>query len=87
MEVKKKAGQGQYGRVGKEARQEQILEVIGLDDILMQISPCKCYFRFRQTVKSRLCKGLTFFSSRQFLGINGNECRRGNRRNRHSRRY
>ena len=46
MEVGKKAGQGQYGRAGKEARQEQILEVIGLDDILMQISPCKRLFSF-----------------------------------------
>ena len=39
MEVGKKAGQGQHGRSGKEARQEQILEVIGLDDILMQNKP------------------------------------------------
>ena len=39
MALGKKAGQEQYGRVGKEARQEQILEVIGLDDILMQNKP------------------------------------------------
>ena len=79
MAVGKKAGQGQYGREGKEARQEQILAVIGVDDILMQLSPCKCYFHFRQTVKSRLCKELSCLSLRQFLGVNGNERGRGNR--------
>ena len=65
MTVGRKAGQGQYGRVGKEARQEKILEIIGLDDLVMQISSCNCQITSVQRISC--------VSWKQLLGVNGNE--------------